>query len=402
MRLPIPVLMVLAAMLAASLAVCINHVNVQCVQDSDCNLKGGGACTAAAGTSDRWCAYPDPGCPSGYQYSTLDVGDGLSGACVSETDAGVDALPPPAAPSCSGLTASCGASSNDSCCNSPEVPGGSYYRGYDVAGDSNSGNTDFPARVSGFRLDKYEVTVGRFRAFVEAGMGTQANPPPVGAGAHPNIAMSGWDESSNSGLAINTGELLQAVKCSVPLGTWTDTRGDNEERPMNCISWYESMAFCAWDGGYLPTEAEWNYAATGGDQQRAFPWSNPPRSLAVNGLFASYSETFGDCLGNGTMSCTVNNLIPVGTKPYGDGRWGQSDLGGNVYEWTFDWYASKSYPTPCDDCANFVEYPAGRVYRGGSFDNPSEAMRSFNRGASPETTRYSEVGVRCARRAAAR
>jgi len=76
---------------AGTLVACINHVNVQCGQDSDCNLSGGGACTAAAGTTDRWCAYPDSGCPTGYRYSTLDVGDGVSGMCVAGTDAGVDA-----------------------------------------------------------------------------------------------------------------------------------------------------------------------------------------------------------------------------------------------------------------------------------------------------------------------
>src|SRR5215468_7497372 len=86
-------------------------------------------------------------------------------------------------PSCMTLPATCGASGNDSCCNSPDVPGGTYYRSYDLAGDANSGNTNYPATVSSFRLDKYEVTVGRFRAFVNSGMGTQSNPPLTLTGA---------------------------------------------------------------------------------------------------------------------------------------------------------------------------------------------------------------------------
>lgn len=84
--------------------------------------------------------------------------------------------------SCASLPATCGVSGNDNCCTSLEIPAGSYYRSYDLAGDGKFGDNTYPAAVSKFRLDKYEVTVGRFRAFVNAGMGTQMNPPVSGAG----------------------------------------------------------------------------------------------------------------------------------------------------------------------------------------------------------------------------
>ena len=157
--------------LPVAVAACINHVDVQCGQDSDCNLNAGGVCAAAAGTDNKWCAYPDLNCPNGYRYSTLDVGDGVSGACVPMMEV---ALPQA---SCIALPQTCGASHNDDCCDSPSVSGGMYYRSYDVAHDSLSGDMNSPAAISSFRLDKYEVTVGRFRAFVADGQGDAEKAP---------------------------------------------------------------------------------------------------------------------------------------------------------------------------------------------------------------------------------
>lgn len=84
--------MTLAVVISA--AACGGRQNVQCAQESDCNVSGGGVCTEVSSTGNRWCAYPDPECPSGYRFSDLDVGDGVSGECVpvATNDAGVDAV----------------------------------------------------------------------------------------------------------------------------------------------------------------------------------------------------------------------------------------------------------------------------------------------------------------------
>jgi len=379
MRLVLLIPMVLAGADPA----CINHVNVQCGLDPDCNLMAGGLCTAAAGTSDRWCAYPDLSCgPDGYRYSTLDVGDGVAGVCVPP----VDAPPPSSMASCIALPNTCGASVNDNCCNSLDVPQGTYFRSYDVAGDIfDSGDMNSPATISAFRLDKYEVTVGRFREFVAANQGTQVHPPAVGAATHPNLVGSGWQGGWNTELVADKPALVAAVKCDAATQTWTDMPGANETRPMNCVTWYEAMAFCIWDGGYLPTEAEWNYAATGGDQQRAYPWSNPASSLTIDSSHATYG-----CMPN----CSITNLPPVGTLPAGDGRWGHSDLAGGVTEWVLD--LGGPYRTPCMDCANLAPSQE-RIARGGDYEYGTNRLRTSYRDYFSPLARFADIGIRCAR-----
>jgi formylglycine-generating enzyme len=321
------------------------------------------------------------------------VGSDDGGVDGGEDRLGDGAIGAPLPPSCVGLAATCGVGSKDGCCSSSVVTGGTYYRGYDKAADGIFGDAGNPATVNDFRLDKYEVTVGRFRAFVEAGMGTRSSPPVAGAGAHVNIAGSGWDANWNTSLAADKAALIAAVKCDSASQLWTDTPGSNEDRPMNCIDWYEAMAFCAWDGGELPTEAEWNYAATGGDQQRAYPWSSPAGSLMLDGSYASYADGV-NCVGDGMPGCAATDLLTVGSKSLGNGRWGQSDLAGNVYEWTLDWYAL--YTNPCMNCANLTA-ASMRVMRGGSFYAGVNYVRTGLRNFGPPTGRSGELGVRCAR-----
>ncbi len=282
--------------------------------------------------------------------------------------------------SCAGLPANCGSAGNESCCASILVPGGTYYRSYDGVDFTDM---SYPATVADFYLDKYEITVGRFRAFVNAGMGTQASPPASGAGAHPLIANSGWDPSWDANLAPDTASLESAIKCFSSY-TWTDLPGANENKPANCLTWWEAFAFCAWDGGRLATEAEWNYAAAGGNEQRYYPWSSPASSTTIDDTYAVY------CGG----SCSIRN---VGSKsPKGDGKWGHADLAGNVWEWGLDGWATLSYPPDCDNCAKLAG-TANRTIRGGCMGNPPSYLRAaYSDGNIPDFRTYAQGG-RCVR-----
>ncbi len=276
----------------------------------------------------------------------------------------------------------CGPSGTEDCCSSPLVTGGTYSRGNDTA---------YPATVSDFRLDAYEITVGRFRAFAAAGMGTRANPPAAGSGANPHVAGSGWDPSWNTSL-VEAGGLAAAVQCSFEYQTWS---GGNDRRPINCISWQEAFAFCIWDGGRLPTELEWNYAAVGGSEQRKYPWgSAEPGANADLTVYGCYYGGTGTCKG-------FANIAPVGSVPAGNGRWGQADMIGNLWEWNFDGYDGTSrYPVPCINCALFP--PAGsedwRVTLGISYVNtPVYVNEQSYYGGVAGKLRQPTRGARCVR-----
>jgi formylglycine-generating enzyme required for sulfatase activity len=279
--------------------------------------------------------------------------------------------------SCRALAPTCGPNGDQPCCASGEVPGGTFLRSYD--GVTLTDTSAAAATVGAFRLDTYLVTVGRFRAFVDAGQGTRAAPPAVGAGAHPRIAGSGWDAAWDASLVD---ALPPALACGGE--SWTDAPGAHEALPMNCVSWFEAFAFCAWDGGFLPSEAEWNFAAAGGDEQRVYPWSSPPSSSAIDDDHAVY------CGG----SCA---LAPVGSRsPVGDGRWGQADLAGDVWEWNLDWM--QDYALPCVDCAA-VGDGMFRIARGGGSKTPANTLLAGARSWGTPSERDSFFGFRCARAA---
>ena len=294
-----------------------------------------------------------------------------------------------ALPRCMGFTAVCG---GESCCASTEVPGGTFNRSNDPM---------FPATVSSFQLDTYEVVVGRFRAFVNAGMGTKKSPPAEGAGAHPKIPSSGWSNTFNTELTDDTTAFVDALKCDPDLyHAYDEAAGVNDTLPMNCVTWFEAMAFCIWDGGRLPTETEWNYASAGGRLQREVPWG-PGDEVMIDKTRVSFGCQSGDSQADpGAPKCTFKDYTPVGTHPDGKARFGQADMSGNVWERVLDYFVDPFRLTTCVDCADLQPSPVGRGIRGGAINWGADFQRTNNRTAvNSETpgTRTNTVGFRCAR-----
>ena len=267
------------------------------------------------------------------------------------------------------------------CCASPVVPGTTMPLSFRLGGASGTSL----ATISTFALDKYEVTVGRFRNFVKAYQGA----PEPNAGAHPLIPGSGWQRAWTGFIAQTATELPQSGLCALRDQTWNAA---DDSLPMNCVDWFSAFAFCAWDGGRLPTSAEWEYAAVGGTEQRPYPWG----AAALDNLPTTASYANYNCMGDGSLPevCSFMDILRVGSKPAGIGKFGQMDLGGSMFEWGLDSYAS--YPATCTDCANLTA-GADRVVRGGSwYTNSSYLTGTYRLSGQPDNPTNS-AGVRCAR-----
>jgi formylglycine-generating enzyme required for sulfatase activity len=365
------------------IAVCNGSGSTTTIADTNDLPVDGNACTKDICTGDV------PSNPPEMEGTSCASGLCLGGQCVPISTSNATSCQTSGA----GRT-NCGPNGNENCCKSLVVPGGSFYRNYDA---STFPDMNAPATVSDFRLDAFEVTVGRFHDFVNSGKASQVSPPAAGAGAHPKIANSGWNPAWNSNLV--PGALNQALKCDPTLASWTDLAGANDNRPVNCVTWYEAFAFCAADGGRLPTEAEWNYAAAGGDQQRQFAWgANFPD---YNADYAAWGCYYGGGSGGDEACVSIASLAPVGVIPAGNGRWGHSDLAGNVYEWNLDWIGLPQ-PTPCVDCAqltpNVGTTSTQRTLRGGDFSTSNTlGLLVAIPTSAPPSGRLVRQGIRCAR-----
>jgi formylglycine-generating enzyme required for sulfatase activity len=275
-----------------------------------------------------------------------------------------------------------------------EVPAGPFWRGA-AEGDEQAYSWEQPAglvEVSAFRIQRWPVTVGEYVRFVDA---------------KGYAATEGW---SVEGLAWRAKDGIAAPH------RWEAQLKLPHNVPVTGVSWWEAEAYCTWltslrgDGGLirLPTEAEWEKAARGGEelgglaippQGRRYPWGWEWEAAKAN------------------VEQRLGGVSPVGCFPGGHGPYGAWDQAGNVWEWCQDWFDAKAYERPQrKDPALLDEQEAplvglydpaandgkggtirarGRALRGGGWDDGAQGARVSCRAGSRPWGRDDYLGFRC-------
>ena len=277
------------------------------------------------------------------------------------------------------------------------IPGGTFTMGSDNPPSSTMEDGEGPARqieISEFYIEKYEVSNADFARFVkETDYVTEAEK--FGNSFVLDVLLS---ENVKS-------EILQMVKDApwwLPVNGayWlqpegkdsnVDERGDH---PAVHLSWNDAVAYCEWNnGGRLPTEAEWEYAARGGMEGRLFPWGNNPSPKGEHWMNIWQGKfPLENTVDDGFLS-----TAPVNTYP--PNKYGLYNTVGNVWEWVSDWWTVGHKRTLLKDPQG-PSSGTDKVKKGGSYMCHRDycyryrcSARSMN---TPDSS-ASNLGFRCAK-----
>ncbi len=239
------------------------------------------------------------------------------------------------------------------------IPAGSYMMGAgrnDTEDWTRVSRPTHLARLDGFYMDAYEVTVGQYKQFL-----------------------------------AETGHR--------PLPDWVSQFSPTDRHPVVGVSWYDAKAYADWAGKRLPTEAEWEYAARGGLVNQKYPW----RDKEPDGSQGNYADknadqtlrqmdkanTWADMSGDdGYALCA-----PVGSFP--PNGYGLYDMAGNVWEWCQDWYDENYYSVSPAKNPSGPSRGETRVLRGGSWLASTKYLRVVHRFSISPSNRANSYGFRC-------
>ncbi len=190
-------------------------------------------------------------------------------------------------------------------------------------------------------------------------------------------------------------QCVAAGGCDPPAKGYTspsENYGDSayDDYPVVNVSWHHAIAYCAWAGVRLPTEAEWEYAARGPEGRR-YPWGDEYDGTRLNSCDVRCRYSRAERL----FSDGYADTAPVGSYPDGASWCGALDLAGNVWEWTADLFGD--YPSIRQVNPTGASAEERRVVRGGAWDDVSCFARGAYRHWDLPFYQIDSYGFRCAR-----
>jgi formylglycine-generating enzyme len=242
------------------------------------------------------------------------------------------------------------------------IPAGTFRMG-------TSGGPGYEAPVhevelAAFFIDRTEVTVGAFAAFITAtGYRTEAE----------RFGWSGvFDPGKHAWAAVNG-------------ATWRHPDGPDrppaaDAEPVTQVSWNDAQAFAKWAGKRLPTEAEWEYAARGGVDQAVYAWGHDLRP-GGRPVANWWQGTFPD---HDTGEDGFAGRAPVGR--FAPNGFDLVDVTGNVWEWCADWYDASYYARSPRVAPPGPDAGTERVLRGGSWLCSENFCSNYRPGARSQAT----------------
>jgi formylglycine-generating enzyme required for sulfatase activity len=279
------------------------------------------------------------------------------------------------------------------------LEGGTFLMGTDSA-EAWASDGEGPVRkvlLSPFYIDICAVTNAQFAEFVEAtNYVTEAE-------------QFGWSYVFHKFATSKARQSAQGVAggaqwwLGVPDANWKRPEGPGsnlrkrDDHPVVHVSWNDAQAFCNWAGKRLPSEAEWEYAARGGLEQKTYPWGDELTPRGKNGqskhmcnIWQGKFPDFNSAADGYLSTAPVRSFLP--------NNYGLYNMSGNVWEWCSDWFS----PHHDEAAANPAGPPSGthKIIKGGSYmchvsycNRYRVAARTAN---TPDST-TAHCGFRCAR-----
>ena len=275
------------------------------------------------------------------------------------------------------------------------LPGGVFLMGTDYIeafADDGEGPVR-PVTLSPFSVEKFPVTNERFQHFIaETGHVTEAERFGWSFVFWASIPKKRFDRVVEDTVRMTPWWCkVPGASFRAPEGPGSDVRG-RMNHPVVHVSWNDANAFCRWAGMRLPREAEWEYAARGGLEQKLYPWGDKLRPGGEHRCNIWQGEFPSEDTGDDGFKGTC----PVDAFPPND--YGLYSLSGNAWDWCADWFGTVHAEGGATDPAGPADGTA-RVMKGGSFlchKSYCNRYRVAARTANTPDSSASNIGFRCA------